>query len=159
VNLDPNMTRRALLVVGAGGAGAAVLAACSSGSSSGGGNASANAAGGGSTTAAGGGSTTGSGSATTLGKLADVPVGSAKSVKLPGGKPGILARPTATTAACFSAICTHMGCTVKPAGDKLDCPCHGSQYDAFTGKVLHGPATEPLPPVEVTVTGGNVVTT
>src|SRR5438309_924641 len=60
-----------------------------------------------------------------LGALSAVPVGQAKNVTLPGGKPGILARPTATTAACFSAICTHLGCTVQADGDKLNCPCHG----------------------------------
>ena len=39
------------------------------------------------------------------------------------GSPAIVARPTATTAVAFSAICTHEGCTVNPAGSELDCPC------------------------------------
>lgn len=93
-----------------------------------------------------------------VGVLADVRVGRAKSVTLPDGSPGILARPTAATAACFSAICTHMGCTVQPRGAELDCPCHGSRFDALTGKVLQGPATSPLPSIKVTISGGDVVT-
>jgi Rieske Fe-S protein len=50
-----------------------------------------------------------------------------------------------------------MGCTVKPEGNKLNCPCHGSQYDALTGKVLRGPAPDPLPKIAVTVSNGNVI--
>jgi Rieske Fe-S protein len=141
VTLNPTITRRTLIATGAAGAGAVALAACS------GGGGSANTA------------PSSEASGKTLAAVADVPVGEAKSVKLPDGSPGIVARPTASTVACFSAICTHMGCTVKPSGQKLDCPCHGSQFDALTGSVLHGPATEPLPKIAVTVAGGNVVTT
>ncbi len=57
----------------------------------------------------------------------------------------------------FSAICTHMGRTVAPAGKQLQCPCHGSVYDAATGKNLSGPAPRPLSPVSVHVAGGEVV--
>lgn len=89
--------------------------------------------------------------------LASIKVGEAAAVKLPDGKPGIVARPTATTAVAFSALCTHQQCTVKPAGKELHCPCHGSKYNALTGAVLHGPAPSPLPKVEVHVASGNVV--
>jgi Rieske Fe-S protein len=133
------MTRRTLLAAGAAGAGAAALAACS-----------------------GGGSAADTPTSEAAGKpvttLSDVQVGEAKSVKLPDGSPGIVARPTASTVACFSAICTHQGCTVKPAGQKLDCPCHGSQFDAVTGAVLHGPATLPLHKIAVALDGDQVVT-
>jgi len=57
-----------------------------------------------------------------------------------------------------SAICTHQGCTVgAPHNGVVSCPCHGSQFEAATGKVLRGPATQPLPPVRVTVHGQDVV--
>jgi cytochrome b6-f complex iron-sulfur subunit len=62
------------------------------------------------------------------------------------------------SAVCFSATCTHMGCTVNPSGTKFFCPCHGSTYDARTGKVLDGPAPRPLPKIPVTVRGGEVLT-
>jgi Rieske Fe-S protein len=57
----------------------------------------------------------------------------------------------------FSARCTHMGCTVKPSGAKLQCPCHGSQFDALTGEVQKGPAEKPLADFPVKVERGAVV--
>lgn len=53
----------------------------------------------------------------------------------------------------FSAVlttCTHRGCRVAPIGERISCPCHGSQF-ANDGSLLSGPADEPLTrfPVEV----------
>lgn len=57
-----------------------------------------------------------------------------------------------------SATCTHQGCTVSsPHDGVVSCPCHGSVFDATTGKVLRGPATRPLPAVAVHVQGDQVV--
>ena len=47
--------------------------------------------------------------------------------------------------------------TVAVAGAQLDCPCHGSKYNALTGAVINGPAPKPLPAVSVEVEDGNVV--
>jgi Rieske Fe-S protein len=45
----------------------------------------------------------------------------------------------------LSNRCTHAGCRInKEIEGQLVCPCHGSRYDAFTGKVLLGPAGQPL---------------
>lgn len=141
---DPVLSRRQVTRAGLlAGAGAAALAACS-GSPSGSPSESAGAAGG--------------SSGVVLASLSDVPVGSAVAVRGPGDAPVIVAQPTAGTAVAFSAVCTHMGCQVAPAGRQLNCPCHGSQYQAATGEVLRGPATRPLPPVEVHVADGRVVT-
>jgi Rieske Fe-S protein len=138
--MDSTVTRRTVLVAGAAGAGVAALAACSS-SSGGGGSAK-----------------TSQPAGTALAKLDAITVGQAVAAKLPTGDPAIVARPTATTAACFSAICTHMGCTVLPAGNELHCPCHGSVYDAITGAVKQGPAPKPLPKIAVHVANGDVIT-
>ncbi|WP_187369631.1 ubiquinol-cytochrome c reductase iron-sulfur subunit [Fodinicola acaciae] len=99
----------------------------------------------------------GSGGGQALAKLSDIPVGQAISTKTPDGRTVIVAQPTAGTAVAFSATCTHMGCTVAPVGKQLNCPCHGSQFDATTGKVLQGPAARPLSTVDVHVADGNVV--
>jgi Rieske Fe-S protein len=57
-----------------------------------------------------------------------------------------------------SATCTHQGCTVgSPQRGVVSCPCHGSQFDAATGRVLRGPATRPLPAVTVHVQGNQIV--
>ncbi|WP_456789273.1 Rieske (2Fe-2S) protein [Cellulomonas sp. P5_C5] len=54
---------------------------------------------------------------------------------------------------CFTAVCTHQGCLVAGVQDgEIRCPCHGSTFDAATGAVVHGPATEPLEPEKIEVT-------
>jgi hypothetical protein len=45
---------------------------------------------------------------------------------------------------------------VRGSGDELDCPCHGSAFDATTGDVLSGPASVALSPVEIEVTDDSV---
>ena len=90
-------------------------------------------------------------------KLADVPVGGAVSAKTADGTDLIIAQPTAGTVAAFIAKCTHKGCAVAPAGDKLDCPCHGSVFEAMTGKNISGPAPSPLVPFGVRIAGDDVV--
>ncbi len=42
-----------------------------------------------------------------------------------------------------SAVCTHLGCTIKHNIDGFECPCHGSCYSA-EGRVLSGPAPASL---------------
>jgi cytochrome b6-f complex iron-sulfur subunit len=149
--LPEHCATRRMVLIGAGVAGVAALAACGSKSS---GAAAAPAAATTATAASGGGGA----AAAPLAQLSDIPVGGAISAK-DAGKPIILAQPTAGTVKGFSAICTHMGCTVAPSanGKELDCPCHGSKYNATTGAVIHGPAPRALAPVSVKVVSGAVV--
>ncbi|WP_327356938.1 Rieske (2Fe-2S) protein [Streptomyces sp. NBC_01304] len=58
----------------------------------------------------------------------------------------------------FSAQCTHAGCVLtKIDKDGGHCPCHGSRFDVRTGEVLEGPATVPLPKVDVREEGGKLI--
>ncbi|MEU9285382.1 Rieske (2Fe-2S) protein [Streptomyces sp. NPDC048275] len=58
----------------------------------------------------------------------------------------------------FSSICTHAGCAInKLQGATLSCPCHGSEFDAATGKVLQAPATVPLEELSVEAKGGKII--
>ena len=49
----------------------------------------------------------------------------------------------------YSAICTHLGCTVLPQLSEqgyIVCPCHASVFDpAADARVVSGPANRPLP--------------
>jgi len=62
----------------------------------------------------------------------------------------------------LSAVCTHLGCITryKSGEGVIACPCHGSVFD-LEGNVVHGPAPQPLPWLEVTAsaTGDLVVDT
>ena len=55
----------------------------------------------------------------------------------------------------YSKICTHVGCPValyEQHTHHLLCPCHQSTFDlAQDCKVLFGPATRPLPQLQITV--------
>ncbi len=55
----------------------------------------------------------------------------------------------------FSAICTHVGCSVglyEQTTHHLLCPCHQSTFDATNDcKVVFGPAKRPLPQLKISV--------
>jgi cytochrome b6-f complex iron-sulfur subunit len=141
------LPRRPVLAAGGAAAAAALLGGCGGGD---------NGAAGSTTSSSTSPSTPGS-SGGDLVELSKVPVGGAVSAKSPDGEPLIVARPSQGKAVAFSARCTHMGCTVAPSGAKLQCPCHGSQFDPLTGSVLHGPAQRPLSTFPVKVEGDTVV--
>lgn len=155
-------SRRQVLAAGAV-VGAAALAGCStsSGAASSGAPAASGASPAASSPAASSPAASSPAAATPLAKLADVPVGGSASATTngPDGKAAVVAQPTAGTAVAFSAICTHMGCTVAPAGKEYHCPCHGSVYDAFTGAVKSGPAPASLTSIPVKVDGGEIIPT
>jgi Rieske Fe-S protein len=94
---------------------------------------------------------------TVLAQLAAVPVGGSLVVDGPNG-PVAIGRPSANRVVAHTAICTHMGCTVGANGARLNCPCHGSIYDAFTGVVIQDPAPLPLAAISVRIVGSAIVT-
>ncbi|MFI2510747.1 Rieske (2Fe-2S) protein [Streptomyces sp. NPDC018972] len=62
------------------------------------------------------------------------------------------------TLKAYNTVCTHAGCPInKLEGTKLICPCHGSEFDATTGKVLREPAVAPLKTLAVEVENGTLV--
>jgi Rieske Fe-S protein len=69
----------------------------------------------------------------------------------------VVTQPTAGEFKCFSAICTHSGCTVASvSGGTINCTCHGSQFSMEDGSVVAGPAPSPLPPKNIVVKGTSV---
>ena len=50
----------------------------------------------------------------------------------------------------LGTTCTHLGCQVRPGGEFLVCPCHGSTFDR-QGAVVRGPAQRPLTSYRVAV--------
>ena len=72
-----------------------------------------------------------------------------------------LAADLPTGLVAYSAICTHLGCTVLPRLSEqgyIVCPCHGSVFDpAAAARVVSGPANRPLPALPIEVSSGGVV--
>jgi Rieske Fe-S protein len=91
---------------------------------------------------------------TALGTTSEIPVGGGKvftAVKV------VVTQPTAGQFKGFSAICTHLHCTVdQVANGTIDCPCHGSKYSIKDGSVVNGPAPMPLANQPITVSGDKI---
>jgi Rieske Fe-S protein len=75
-----------------------------------------------------------------------------------GSKPGILVRLPSGEWRAFSAVCTHLQCTVQYRTDleQIWCPCHNGHFD-LSGKNVSGPPPAPLESYDVNVKGDEVV--
>lgn len=71
-----------------------------------------------------------------------------------GNKPGIVVRTAEGDVKAFSAVCTHLDCTVqfKPDTTQLWCACHNGTYD-LGGNVVSGPLPRPLEMFTVNLRG------
>ncbi|GGX04225.1 iron-sulfur protein [Streptomyces malachitofuscus] len=89
-----------------------------------------------------------------LASTADIPEGGGKVF---ADRKVVVTQPTAGEFKAFSATCTHQGCAVKSVADGvINCPCHNSNFSIADGSVKGGPATKPLPAVEITVSGDSI---
>lgn len=94
----------------------------------------------------GGGETAAAGTA--LAPTSDIPVGGGVIYADQGV---VVTQPTEGDFKAFGAECTHQGCTVTEVTETIDCACHGSAFSLEDGSPTAGPATDPLPTVEITV--------
>ncbi|SDK65009.1 Ferredoxin subunit of nitrite reductase or a ring-hydroxylating dioxygenase [Actinopolyspora mzabensis] len=143
-------SRRRFLITGGAVAGATALSGCGDGSYSGSSL----------TTTEEAGSSTGESPKqdSALARVDEVPVGGALITEGPENEQIALAQPSAGEFTAHSAVCTHMGCTVRADGDQLRCPCHNSVFESATGEVVSGPARTALPGIAVHVEGERIVT-
>lgn len=76
------------------------------------------------------------------------------------GQKVMFVRDTSTSIRAFSPICRHKQCTVgyNPKIRRFECGCHGSKYD-LDGKVLNGPAKDPLIRFPAKLKDGRVILT
>jgi len=88
---------------------------------------------------------------------ADLPPNAGRIVKF-GNRPVILVRTPAGELRAFSAVCTHLNCTVqyRPDLGHIWCACHNGHFD-LNGKNIAGPPPRPLDPLVVNVAGNHVV--
>jgi Rieske Fe-S protein len=75
-----------------------------------------------------------------------------------GSRPGILVRTPAGELRAFSAVCTHLNCTVqyRPDLGHIWCACHNGHFD-LNGKNIAGPPPRPLDSFVVNVRGDQIV--
>lgn len=91
----------------------------------------------------------------TLGAESEVPKGG---VKLYQDQNVVVSRAEDGSLKAYSSLCTHAGCAMHNlSGTTLVCPCHGSRFDAATGKVTQSPAVAPLQELSVEVKDGRIV--
>ena len=90
-------------------------------------------------------------------QAAKVPVNSGLLFKF-GNKPGLLVRTPDGELQAFSAVCTHLDCTVQYKADtsQIWCACHNGLYD-LAGSVVSGPPPRPLERLVVNRRGEDVV--
>ncbi len=75
-----------------------------------------------------------------------------------GSKPGILILTQQGEFRAFSAVCTHLQCTVqyRPDFKHIWCACHNGHYD-LTGKNIAGPPPRPLEAYDVAIRGDEII--
>jgi len=90
-------------------------------------------------------------------KVGELAPNSAKIFKF-GSAPGILINSSDGKLLAFSAVCTHLTCTVTYQADTstMYCPCHNGRFD-LAGNVISGPPPAPLEVYQVDVAGEDII--
>lgn len=75
-----------------------------------------------------------------------------------GSRPALLVRTESGEFRAFSAICTHLNCTVQYRDDlaHIWCACHNGHYDLH-GRNIAGPPPRPLEALVVNVQGDQII--
>lgn len=75
-----------------------------------------------------------------------------------GSTPAILVRTPGGNYRAFTAVCTHLGCTVQYRSDlhEIWCPCHNGKYN-LQGRNVSGPPPRPLAQYQVHIQGEDIV--
>ena len=91
-----------------------------------------------------------------VGKTTDLKPNSGKIFRF-GDKPGILIDTPDGEFKAFSAVCTHLECTVQYREDlkQIWCACHNGHYD-LNGINVSGPPPRPLTPFKVNIKGNQI---
>jgi cytochrome b6-f complex iron-sulfur subunit len=89
-------------------------------------------------------------------KVGELAPNSAKLFRF-GSSPALLINTADGELRAFSAVCTHLTCTVRYESDTttLYCPCHNGRFD-LSGNVLSGPPPRPLEAYTVEVSSGEI---
>lgn len=91
------------------------------------------------------------------GKTTDLRPNSGKIFKF-GTKPGIVIETPTGEIRAFSAVCTHLACTVQYRSDlqEIWCACHNGVYD-LNGKYIAGPPPRPLQQYQVNIRRDEII--
>jgi Rieske Fe-S protein len=90
-------------------------------------------------------------------KPADVKANTGQIFKF-GNRPAILVRTPSGELRAFTAVCTHLNCTVQYRSDlsHIWCACHNGHFD-LNGQNVAGPPPRPLDAFVVNVRGSQIV--
>jgi Rieske Fe-S protein len=90
-------------------------------------------------------------------KVGELPPNSSRIFRF-GNKPAILINTAGGVLKAFSAVCTHLNCTVQYSQETkiILCACHNGKFD-LNGKVISGPPPKPLEELTVNVVGDNII--
>jgi len=94
---------------------------------------------------------------TVAAKISELPNDSGKIFRF-GDAPAILIRTPEGQLKSFSAVCTHLDCTVQyvPGKRHIFCACHSGKYD-LNGRVISGPPPRPLEEFKVYEEGEDII--